>query len=208
MPESGIRRAFWQGFRDGAPFLLVVVPFGLLFGAVAAEAGWSLAEIMATSFLVIAGASQFTMLQLISENAPTLIVVGTALAVNLRMAMYSAALAPHLGPAPLWQRALACYFLTDQTYGAAINRYALQSRMTTRQKIAHFFGAATPVCGPWYVASWVGAVAGAAIPAGIGIDFAVPITFIALFAPALRSLPLVAAAVVSVAAALAFAGLP
>jgi predicted branched-subunit amino acid permease len=111
MPKPSIRRAFWQGFRDGAPFLLVVVPFGMLFGALAAEAGWNIAEIMAASILIIAGASQFTMLQLMSENAPTLIVIGTALAVNLRMAMYSAALAPHIGAAPLWQRALAAYFL-------------------------------------------------------------------------------------------------
>ena len=156
MPTRLIRQAYWQGVRDGAPHLLVVVPFGLLFGAVAAEAGWSLAEIMATSFLVIAGASQFTALQLISENAPTLIVIGTALAVNLRMAMYSAALAPHLGPAPLRQRMLAAYFLTDQTYGAAISRYALQPGMTVPEKVAHFFGVATPVCAPWYLASWAG----------------------------------------------------
>jgi predicted branched-subunit amino acid permease len=208
MPKPNVRRAFWQGFRDGAPFLLVVVPFGMLFGALAAEAGWNIAEIMAASILIIAGASQFTMLQLMSENAPTLIVIGTALAVNLRMAMYSAALAPHIGAAPLWQRALAAYFLTDQTYGAAVNRYALQPRMSGALKIAHFFGAAAPVCGPWYLATWAGAVAGAAIPAGMAIDFAVPVTFIALFAPALRTLPHLAAALVSVAAALIFAGLP
>ena len=208
MPKPDIRRAFWQGFRDGAPFLLVVVPFGMLFGALAAEAGWSLAAIMATSILVSAGASQFTMLQLMSENAPTLIVLATSLAVNLRMAMYSAAMAPHIGAAPLWQRALAAYFLTDQTYGAAINRYTLQPRMSRAQKVAHFFGAAAPVCGPWYFATWAGAVAGAAIPPGIAIDFAVPVTFIALFAPALRSLPHLVAALVSVVAALVFAGLP
>jgi predicted branched-subunit amino acid permease len=42
----------------------------------------------------------------------------------------------------------------------------------------------------------------------MAIDFAVPVTFIALFAPALRTLPHLAAALVSVAAALIFAGLP
>lgn len=208
MPEPQIRSAFWQGVRDGLPFLIVVAPFGMLFGALAAEAGWNLAEIMATSFFVIAGASQFTMLQLMQENAPVLIVLATSLAVNLRMAMYSAAMVAHIGDAPLWQRAVAAYFLTDQTYGASENRFALQPRMSGRQKMAYFFGAAAPVCGPWYGATWAGAVAGQTIPAGMAMDFAVPITFIALFAPSLRSLPHLAAALVSLSAALAFAWMP
>jgi predicted branched-subunit amino acid permease len=208
MSKPSIRRAYWQGFRDGLPFLLVIVPFGMLFGVVAAEAGWSLAEIVATSVLVIAGASQFTALQLMSEQAPTLIVIGTALAVNLRMAMYSASMSQHIGRAPLWQRALVAYFLVDQTYGASMNRYALQPRMSAAEKVAHFFGNVTPVCGPWYVATYAGAVAGTAIPEALALDFAVPITFIAIVAPALRSLPHLVAAVVSVAVALVLAWLP
>ena len=208
MPNPQLRRAYWQGIRDGLPFLLVVVPFGMLFGVLAAEADWNLPEIMAMSVMVIAGASQFTALQLLEEHAPVLIVIATALAVNLRMAMYSASMAPHIGAAPLWQRALAAYFLVDQTYGASMNRYALQPRMSPAQKAAHFFGAVTPVCGPWYFATYAGAVAGTAIPEGLALDFAVPITFIAIVAPALRSLPHLAAAIVSVAAALALAWMP
>jgi predicted branched-subunit amino acid permease len=208
MPNPSIRRAYWLGFRDSLPFLLVIIPFGMLFGVLAAEAGWNIVEITAMSVMVIAGASQFTALQLMQENAPTLIVIGTALAVNLRMAMYSASMAPHIGGAPLWQRALAAYFLVDQTYGAAMNRYALTPTMSAPQKVAHFFGCVTPVCGPWYLATWAGAVAGTAIPEALALDFAVPVTFIAIVAPALGSLPHLAAAVVSVAVALALAWMP
>jgi 4-azaleucine resistance transporter AzlC len=194
--------------RDALPFLIVVVPFGMPFGVVATEAGWALRETMAMSILVIAGASQFTALQLLSEQAPTLIVIATALAVNLRMAMYSASLAPHVGAAPLWQRALVAYGLTDQTYGVAIHRYTLQPEQPLGWKLVYFLGVALPVCGPWYAATWAGAVAGGAIPDGLALDFAVPITFIALVAPALRSLPHLAAAVVSVVVALALARMP
>jgi predicted branched-subunit amino acid permease len=208
MADATIRGAFWLGVRDALPFLIVVVPFGMLFGVLAAEAGWRLAETMAMSVFVIAGASQFTALQLLTEHAPLLIVVATSLAVNLRMAMYSASLAQHVGPVPLWQRALAAYVLTDQTYGVSVNRYATRPAMTPAQKMAHFLGGAVPVCGPWYLATWAGAVAGAAIPEGLAMDFAVPVTFIALVAPALRSLPHLAAAVVSVVVALALAWMP
>jgi 4-azaleucine resistance transporter AzlC len=200
--------AFWAGFRDSLPFLIVVVPFAMLFGVVAAEAGWRLLETMAMSFLVIAGASQFTALQLLNEHAPTLVVLATSLAVNLRMAMYSASLAPHVGAAPLWKRALVAYGLTDQTYGVAIQRYTLEPERPIGWKLMYFLGVAVPVCAPWYAGTWAGAALGAAIPEGLPLDFAVPITFIAIFGPALRNLPHLAAAVVSVVLALALAWMP
>ncbi len=208
MRVSPSRAAYLRGLRDSIPFMVVIVPFALLFGQAAAEAGWSLAQIMGMSIGVIAGAAQFIALQLLSENAPVLIVIVTALAVNLRMAMYSASMAAHVGGAALWQRALLAYVLVDQTYGVAIHRFALPPPMTPAEKLGYFFGAATAVCGPWYLASYAGAVAGAAIPAGFAIDFAVPITFIAIVAPALRRPAHLAAAVVSVAAALALARMP
>jgi predicted branched-subunit amino acid permease len=116
MPSSTAMSAFWRGARDALPFTLVVGPFALVFGVVATEAGLDVVETFAFSFLVIAGASQFAALQQMSENAPTIIVMLTALAVNLRMAMYSAALLPWLGAAPLWQRAVIAYLNVDQTY--------------------------------------------------------------------------------------------
>ena len=208
MPDASIRRAFWLGMRDALPFLLVIVPFGMLFGVLANEAGWRLGETLAMSAVVVAGASQFTALQLLSEQAPLVICIVAPLAINLRMAMYSASLAPHLGSAPRWQRALMAYGLTDQTYGVVMNRYALSPKLSLREKVAHYFGTLVPVCVPWWLATWVGAELGAAIPEGLALDFAVPITFIALFAPALRTRPHVAAAVVSVVVALALAWMP
>jgi 4-azaleucine resistance transporter AzlC len=208
MVDASIRRAFWLGVRDALPFMLVIVPFGLLFGVLASEAGWRLVETLAMSAVVIAGASQFTALQLLSEHAPLAICIVAPLAINLRMAMYSASLAPHLGGAPGWQRALMAYGLTDQTYGVVMNRYAVRPKMTRREKVAHYFGTLAPICGPWWLATWAGAVLGAAIPAGLALDFAVPVTFIALFAPALRTRPNVAAAAVAAAAALGLAWMP
>lgn len=204
----GGKRAFLLGMRDGAPFNLVVVPFGLLFGVAASNAGWSVLQIGAMSVFVIAGASQFTALQLMSDQAPVLVVVAAGLAVNLRMAMYSASLAPVFGRAPLWQRLLIAYALVDQSHGTTINRLALPPAMSPRERVAHFFGSALAICPAWYAASIAGAVAGTAIPPALALDFAVPITFIAIFAPSLRSLPHLAAAIVSIGVALALYGLP
>lgn len=208
MTASSEKSAFWRGFRDGAPFLLVVGPFGLLFGVVGAEAGLNLAEVMGFSLLVIAGASQFSAVHLMTENAPVFVVLLTALAVNLRMAMYSASLAPHLGQVAFWKRGVMAYFLVDQVYALAIAAYDNQPAMPLHQKVAYYAGVAAPVCLPWYLTTWLGATLGRAIPPEYALDFAVPITFLALITPMLRSAAHVAAATVSVVAALALAFIP
>ena len=81
---------FVQGMLAGLPFTVFAIPFALLFGVVATEAGLHVAEVMGFSLLVIAGAAQFTAVQLMTENTPVWVVLAAALAVNLRMAMYSA----------------------------------------------------------------------------------------------------------------------
>lgn len=201
-------RDFWQGFRDGAPFILVVVPFGAVFGVVATETGLNIAQVMGFSALVIAGAAQFVALQMMVEHAPVLIVLAASLAVNLRMAMYSAALAPHLGRISWWKRGLISYVMVDQVYAAASLKYDQNPDMTAARKLAYFVGVAAPVVPPWYLATWAGAALGTNIPAGLPIDFAVPITFLALIVPMLRTAAHVAAALVSILGVLVFAFLP
>lgn len=207
MPET-TRSDYWRGFRNGVPFFFVVGPFGLLFGAVATEAGLRLPEVMGFSVLVIAGAAQFAALPLMKADAATLIVLFTALAVNVRMAMYSASITPYLGKAPLWKRAIMAYFLVDQTYAMSIAEFERKPTLSLAQRSAYFFGVMTPTCLPWYLATWLGATLGASIPPGFALDFAVPITFLAIVAPMLRSVPHIAAAFVSVALALALGFLP
>jgi len=98
MTSTTNKRTFWKGIRDSLPFLAVVIPFGMLFGVVATEAGLLTYETLSFSLAVFAGAAQFTALQLMRDATPVLIVLISALAVNLRCAMYSASLTPFSGP--------------------------------------------------------------------------------------------------------------
>jgi len=208
MTSSSSKSAYWRGFRGGLPFVIVVVPFALLFGLVATEAGLSVAETMGFSVLIIAGAAQFAAVQLMVENAPTLAVIATALAVNLRMAMYSASLVVHLGAAPLWKRALVAYLNVDQSYAVSIAEYERRPDMALNEKLAFFVGAVSPVFPLWYLMSYLGARFADAIPPDVALDFAVPITFLAVVAPMLRTLAHIAAALTSVVVALVLYGLP
>ena len=168
----------------------------------------NLVQTMGFSVLVIAGAAQFTAIQLITENAPTLVVIASALAVNLRMAMYSASLAPYIGGLPLNLRAVAAYFLFDQTYAVSLARYENSSDLSLSERFAYFMGAATPISSFWCASTYIGAVIGAQIPPEYALDFALPITFLALIAPALRTPAHVVAAATAVVLSLLLAGLP
>lgn len=202
------KSVYWAGVRDGMPFILMAAPFALLFGVVATDAGLTIAQAMGFSVLVIAGASQFAAVQMITENAGIAFVLLAALAVNLRMAMYSASLVPYLGDAKLWQRATVSYLNFDQTYISSIARYEARPEMTVQERVMYFFGVATPITPLWIVMTLVGVLAGSTIPEAWALDFIMPIMFLAMVSPLMKSVAHVAAAAVSIVVALTLIGLP
>ena len=199
---------FKLGMKKGFPFMFVVAPFALLFGVVGTEAGLNIFEVMAFSVAVVAGAAQFTAVQLLSENVPTVIALLSALAVNLRFAMYSASLTPYLGEAPLWKRASVAYLLVDQAYALSATEYEVQTQWNVNQRLAFFFGGVFVVVPFWYVGTLVGALVGSAIPPEFALDFALPICFLAMIGPSLRSLAHVGAAFTAAIMSILFAWMP
>ncbi|MEM7489326.1 MAG: AzlC family ABC transporter permease [Pseudomonadota bacterium] len=201
-------RPVWRGVAEGLPFVVLLIPFGALFGVLATEAGLPLAQVMGFTVLVIAGASQFVALQLMQDGVPAAIVVASALAVNLRMVMYSAAMVPYLGRAPLWQRAGLAYALVDMTYALAQVTFDRETSWNLGDRVAYFFGTALPIIPTWIVATWAGAVLGARVPESWELDVAMPLAFLALVAPMLKSRAHLAAAFVSVCGTLALWWVP
>lgn len=208
MTSTTRKSAYRQGIIDAAPFILVIIPFATLFGVLATEAGLNVFETMAFSIVVIAGAAQFTALQLMQENVPTVIVLISALAVNLRMAMYSASLTPYIGAAPLWQRALCAYLTVDQSYVVGVSKFERAPDMTVPERVGYFLGAVTPIVPLWYGFTLVGALIGTQVPDSWALDFAIPITFLAMIAPMFRTAAHVVAALVAMVVALLAAGVP
>jgi len=202
------RAAALMGAKNGFPFTLVLLPAAILFGVLANQAGLTIGATVGFSVLVIAGSAQFAALQLLSENAAVPLILLASLSVNLRMAMYSASLVPHLGKAPLWQRALVAYLNFDQSYALSVAKYQDEPDWSMPAKVAYFLGVATPLAIIWYVMTLVGVLVGTSIPNEWGLDFILPITFISLFAPMLKTLAHLAAAFTSVFVALLLAGLP
>lgn len=198
-------RAFVQGVQDQVPILLGVIPFGLIFGALAVSQGISGWATQGLSILVFAGSAQFVAAELAGSGAPALLIVFTILVVNLRHMLYSASLAPHLRRLPLRWRAVLAWLLTDEAFATTSSRV---SRGNTHQLHWYLLGTGLALWACWQISTAVGILLGAGVPASWSLDFALPLTFMALIAPSLTDRPALAAAGAAGVAAVALAGLP
>jgi 4-azaleucine resistance transporter AzlC len=185
-------RQFWAGVQAEIPLLIGVFPFGLIYGALAPNAGLSTAAAQMMSSIVFAGSAQFITTQLVHESAPGLVMVLTIAVVNLRHVLYSASLAPYAEALPARWKVILSYLLTDEAYAPSILHYEREG--VTPQ--AHWFwlGAGFSLWFIWQLSTALGIFLGTAIPEYWSLDFALPLTFIAMVVPVLRDRPAVAAA--------------
>lgn len=197
---------FWAGVRSEIPLLIGVFPFGLIYGALALGAGLSPAAAQAMSSIIFAGSAQFITSQLVHESAPGFVIVLTVAVVNLRHMLYSASLAPYAGSLPTRWKVLLSYLLTDEAYAPTILHYEKEGATPH----AHWFwlGAGCALWIVWQGSTALGIFLGAAIPESWSLDFALPLTFIAMVVPVLRDRPAVAAALSAGAVALITSAFP
>jgi len=197
---------FWSGVREEVPLLVGVFPFGMIYGALALNAGLSLAASQTMSSIVFAGSSQFIAAQLVHDAAPGLVIVLTIAVVNLRHMLYSASLAPYLEKLPIRWKILLAYLLTDEAYAPTALKFEREG--TTPLGHWFLFGAGLALWFAWQVSTGLGIFLGAAIPQNWPLDFALPLTFIALVMPALKNRPAIAAALSAGLVALLAVSLP
>ena len=186
---------FWNGVRDEAPILLGVVPFGLVFGALAISAHLSTLAAQAMSSIIFAGASQIIAAQLVGTGTSGLVILMVVFVVNLRHALYSASVAPHVKDLKTGWKLLLAYLLTDEAYAVTITHYNREPDSSYRHW--YFFGAGLTLWSSWQVSTAIGIFIGAKIPASWPLDFVLPLTFIALVVPAIKDRAGLAAALVA-----------
>ncbi len=179
MPENRDpeRRAFTAGVRQALPILPGVAPFGIIAGVAAVESGLSPWTAMALSGFVFAGASQLAAVQLLAAGAAVPVILLTIAVINLRFAMYSASLAPHLQHLGWRRKLLAGYLLVDQAFALSIVRCG---GMPQRDKYRFYIGIGTSQGVPWQASTAIGAFLGASVPDSWSLEFTVPLTFLAM----------------------------
>ena len=201
-----IFRRLFEGARDVSPILLGVVPFGMIAGASAINAGFSTLQAMSMSVVVFAGASQLAAIDLLARGAAVPVVVLTVLVINLRFIMYSAALTPHFSHLPARWKVLVSYLLTDQAFVVVVNRYQSEPGMARRRW--YYLGTAMILWITWQFGTIVGVFLGNLVPASWELDFTVPLVFVALLVPTLGDRGNRMAALIAGGVALAGQGLP
>ncbi len=179
------RSAFTDGMRDQVPFMLGNLPFGLITGAAAISAGVDPWLSMAMSVIMFAGAAQLAAISLMAQHAPGGIVVLTVLVVNLRMMMYSAAIAPYFRRTPRLRKWLFSYLLTDHAFALLTTKFDKQR--VPEHVDAYYFGATIAMWCCWQVSVAIGVFAGTLVPAKWSLDFAIPLVFLSLVLPALQT---------------------
>ena len=200
------REAFRAGAHALLPTLVGSLPFGLITGVAGTAAGLTPTETMALSISAFSGIAQLIVCQLIATGSPPPVILLAAAVVSLRLIMYSAALAPHLGELPMRWKALLSYITTDQGFAASVSHFQ-QSGGTPHREWYHLGGGLAQWV-PWQITVAIGAVLGSQVPASWSLDFAVPLTFLAMLIPAIKDRGTALAASAAGVATLATIGLP
>ena len=178
-------RVFLKGIFDVSPLMIPVVPFGLIFGVLSIDIGFSPIETMGMSLIVFGGASQIVLLQLFSGGASSLVIISSVGAVNSRHLLYGAVVSEHLSDLKLVWKIIISYFLVDQAF-ARSNEYFKNNNNSN--KYFHLIGGGVTCWIIWQTTTFLGIVLGSFIPEKLGLSFAVPLTFLALLVNDFRKL--------------------
>ncbi|MBD1148904.1 AzlC family ABC transporter permease [Pelagibacterales bacterium SAG-MED30] len=170
-------KIFLKGIIDVSPLMIPVAPFGLIFGVLAIDIGFSPLETMGMSLIIFGGASQIVLLQLFSGGASSLVIISSVGAVNSRHLLYGAVVSEHLSDLKLIWKIIISYFLNDQAF-AISNEYLKKNKNSNRY--FHLVGGGATCWIVWQSTTLLGIILGSAIPEKLGLSFAVPLTFLAL----------------------------
>lgn len=206
--DSPRRAAALRGARDTIPMIVGAIPFGLIFGTLAAQGPLASWQGQMMSAAVFAGSAQFIALGLVAGHTGLLVIWLTTFVVNLRHMLYGATLLPAVASLPLRWRLGLGFLLTDETFAVVAAR---------RQHAAddphihwYFLGSGVSMYVSWNTVTLVGLIFGSAFPQlqSLGLEYAIVATFVAIIVPQLGRLPHLAAAIAAGTLAYLWQGMP
>jgi predicted branched-subunit amino acid permease len=200
------RAAFKAGAVECLQLIPSYVPFGLVCGVASVQAGLGEWGAIALAAFAFAGSSQAVLTQFLSGGAPLMIAIVSGLVVNLRMAVYSAAISQRIAGASRKERMLWAAFLVDQTFISNEARHQRGEHMD--HPLAFYLGCAMMLWPWWVLMNAIGAFAGAKLPASWQLDFTIPLSFVAMVVPLLRTRSQIFAAVAGGAAGVLLYAMP
>jgi 4-azaleucine resistance transporter AzlC len=144
----------WRGAVEIAPIAAFVIPFGIAFGVAASARDIPPDVSVFMSLAIYAGASQFAVLDLWHAPLPLATLALTVLAVNARLILLGAALAPWLLKVRLAPRLAALLVLNDSNFA-----HAMSARARGETDAGILFGSGLLMWILWSVSTAIGALA-------------------------------------------------
>lgn len=174
-----------SGARAMLPITVGIIPFGLVMGTVCSGVGLNLLESVGLNFIVFAGASQLAALDLMTQNVPSFVVIVSGLIINLRFILYSASFSQLIKGRSWAEKIVGSYLLTDQSYAVLA---ANEKRFTNKKESLLFYiGASLCMITAWHLSVVFGVIFGNFAPKALSLDFAIPLSFMALIIPTLKN---------------------
>ncbi len=195
-----------KGFVAMLPITTGVIPFGLVMGTVASHAQLSAHQTIGMNLLVFAGTSQLAVVELMLQKASSSIIIATGLIINLRFMLYSAAFAPYAQRSHWLTKIFCSYTLTDQTFTAL--KANLDLFKGDREVIEFYIGSAICMLTAWQGSVILGFVFGNILPTELSLDFAIPLSFVALVMPTFKNYKYVLVAIIASILSLLFKSMP
>ena len=205
MHES-FRAGAREGFRAYLPLSVGLIPWAMVTGMAMVSVGFTPWQALGMNVLVFAGTAQLGTLPLIAAGAPLWLIVTTALALNLRFLIFSAAIARAFDGVRMPTRWLAGHLLTDGVFATCLNRM-LESK-DPQWRLGYYLAPSFWCWALWQVFALVGIFAADSIPRTWSLEFMATVALIVLLVPMVKSSPMLLAAIAGGTSAVLLRGLP
>ncbi|MGI9449296.1 MAG: AzlC family ABC transporter permease [Geminicoccaceae bacterium] len=167
-----------NGARAIVPLAIGVAVYGLAFGLLASQAGFTWTETGLMGALVFGGSSQIVAVDRLAAGAGVAAAFIAGMALNLRLLLITASVRDLFVGRPLWQRMLGAHLSSDENWALTL------ARRSQGQSVGYWFlvGAGATLMLAWVCSSVLGLLFASSIPdpETYAIDFAFTAAFIAI----------------------------
>lgn len=204
--HSSFREGAREGFRVAFPQSIGLIPWALVTGVAMVTAGFTPLQAMGMNVIVFAGVAQLGTLPLIVAGAPLWLIVTTALVLNLRFLIFSAAIARGFRDVGAGTRWLSSYLLIDGVFAACFEK--MLTHEDRHWRLGYYLAPSAWAWLLWQIFALTGVLAAPAIPRNWSIEFMATIALIVILLPMTKFRPMLVAAATGGAVAVLLHGMP
>lgn len=190
--ESSFRLGAREGLRDFLPISVGLLPWAMVTGIAMRSVGLSELESLAMNLLVYAGTAQLGALPLIAVGAPLWLIGLTALALNLRFVIFSAAIAPVFRGSSFARRLASSYLLIDGVFAVGADK--LLKAEDPHWRWGYYIAPSAFSWCLWQVCTALGIFGADLVPRDWSLEFMVTIALMVMVLPMVRTRPMLVAA--------------